>query len=48
MNAGTSNSIDIKIENPLGLSLGDFFTVFMGYAMQQKLVVKPDIRITIK
>ncbi len=46
--AGTSNSIDIKIENPLGLSLGDFFTVFMGYAMQQKLVVKPDIRITIK
>ena len=46
--AGTSKSIDIKIDNPLGLSLGDFFTVFMGYAMQQKLLDKPDIRITIK
>lgn len=46
--AGTSNSIEITIDNPLALSLGDFFTVFMGYAMQQKLVAKPDIRITIK
>ncbi|MEE8588314.1 MAG: hypothetical protein V3S80_03085 [Sulfurimonadaceae bacterium] len=46
--AGTSQSIDIKIDNPLGLSLGDFFTVFMGYAMQQKLAVKPDITISIK
>ncbi|MGB5965961.1 MAG: hypothetical protein WBF77_02765 [Sulfurimonadaceae bacterium] len=46
--AGTSKSIDIKIDNPLGLSLGDFFTVFMGYAMQQKLAVNPDITISIK
>ena len=46
--AGTSKGIDIKIDNPLGLSLGDFFTVFMGYAMQQKLAVKPDITVTIK
>ncbi len=46
--AGTSKSIDIKIENPLGLSLGDFATLFMGYAMQQKLVSKPDITVTIK
>ena len=46
--AGTSKSIDIKIDNPMGLSLGDFFTVFMGYAMQQKLAVKPDITVTIK
>ena len=45
---GTSSHIKIKIENPNALSIGDFFTVFMGYAMQQKLVVKPDIRITIK
>lgn len=46
--AGTSQSIDVKIDNPLGLSLGDFFTIFMGYAMQQKLAVKPDITISIK
>ncbi len=45
---GTSSHIMVKIENPNGLSLGDFFTVFMGYAMQQKLVVKPDITVTIK
>ena len=46
--AGESSHIKVKIENPNALSLGDFFTVFMGYAMQQKLVVKPDIKITIK
>ncbi len=46
--AGSSKSIDIKIDNPLGLSLGDFFTVFMGYALQQKLAVKPDITVSIK
>ena len=46
--AGTSQSIDIKIDNPLGLSVGDFFTIFMGYAMQQKLAIKPDITVTIK
>ena len=45
---GSSKSIDIKIGNPLGLSLGDFFTLFMGYAIQQKLVVTPDIKVTIK
>ena len=46
--AGTSKSILIKIENKHGLSLGDFFGIFMGYAMQQKLAAKPDITITIK
>jgi len=46
--AGTSSSIDIKIENPMGLSLGDFFTLFMSYAMQQKLVSDPNIKVSIK
>jgi len=46
--AGESKSIQIKIENKHGLSLGDFFTIFMGYAMQQKLVGKPDITVAIK
>ena len=46
--AGTSKSIQIKIENKHDLSLGDFFTIFMGYAMQQKLVAKPDIKVTIQ
>jgi len=46
--AGTSQRIQIKIENRHGLSLGDFFTIFMGYAMQQKLAAKPDITVSIK
>ena len=46
--AGVSQRIQIKIENRHGLSLGDFFTIFMGYAMQQKLAAKPDITVTIK
>lgn len=46
--AGTSSHIRIKIANPNGLSLGDFFTIFMGYAMQQKMAVKPDITVSIK
>jgi len=46
--AGTSKSIQVKIENKHALSLGDFFGLFMGYAMQQKLAVKPDITVTIK
>ena len=46
--AGTSERIQIKIENKHGLSLGDFFTIFMGYAMQQKMMVKPDVTISIK
>ena len=46
--AGTSERIQIKIENKHALSLGDFFTIFMGYAMQQKLIAKPDITVTIK
>ncbi len=46
--AGTSSHIQIKIENKNGLSMGDFFAIFMGYAMQQKLAVKPDITVSIK
>jgi len=46
--AGKSSHIDIKIDNPRELSLGDFFTIFMGYAMQQKLAAKPDITLSIK
>ena len=46
--AGTSQSIQFKVENKHGLSLGDFFTIFMGYAMQQKLAIKPDIKVVIR
>ena len=46
--AGTSSHIYVKIENPKGLSIGDFFSLFMGYAMQQKLTVDPGVKITIQ
>jgi len=46
--AGSSQSIQFKVENEQGLSLGDFFTIFMGYAMQQKLTMNPDIKVVIR
>jgi len=46
--AGTSKRIAITIDNPHSLSLGDLFAVVMGYTMQQKLAVKPDLAVTIK
>jgi hypothetical protein len=45
---GESESVSIIINNPHGLSLGDFFIIFIGYAMQEEFVVKPDITITVK
>jgi len=45
---GTSSHIYIKIENPKSLSLADFFTLFMGYAMQQKLTMDPGLKVSIK
>ncbi len=46
--SGESEGVSIKINNPHGLSLSDFFIIFMGYAMQEEFVVKPDITITIQ
>ena len=46
--AGTSKGISISIENPHSLSLGDLFSIVMGYTMQQKLAAKPDLIVTIK
>ena len=46
--AGKSREILFRIENPKALPLADFFTLFMGYAMQQKLVSKPEIKVVIK
>ena len=45
---GSSQHIYIKIENPKSLSLADFFTLFMGYAMQQKLTMNPGLKVSIK
>ena len=46
--SGSSKSIDININNAKNLSIGDFFTLVMGYAMQQKLATDPGVVITIK
>lgn len=46
--AGSSQSIDIKIDNTKNLNIGDFFTIVMSYAMQQKLRVDHGVVITIK
>ena len=46
--SGESDGVSIKINNPHGLSLSDFFIIFMGYAMQDEFIVKPDIMITIQ
>ncbi len=46
--AGESRHIYIKIENKKGLSLGDFITLFMGYAMQQRLTMDPEVSVSIK
>ena len=46
--AGESEGVSVKINNPHGLSLSDFFIIFMGYAMQEEFAVKPDITITIQ
>jgi len=46
--AGESKRISISIENPHGLSIGDLFTIVMGYSMQQKLAAKPDLKVIIK
>ena len=46
--AGESTRISISIQNPHSLSLGDLFTIVMGYTMQQRLAAKPDIKVTIK
>jgi len=45
---GESESVSVKINNPHGLSLSDFFIIFMGYAMQGEFVVKPDITMAIQ
>ena len=45
---GTSRHVYIKIENPKSMSLADFFTLFMGYAMQQKLIMDPGLKVSIK
>lgn len=46
--AGSSQSLQIKIENKKGRSLADMMTLYMGYSMQGKLLSDPEIKITIR
>jgi hypothetical protein len=46
--SGESESVSVTINNPHGLSLSDLLIIFMGYAIQDKFTVKPDITITIQ